>query len=100
MSTRPRQPRGLAEATASGEMAATYSPDGLTFEAITDLQCDVERELRRERLAEPTSWMSMSDTERHRIRPSLPLGDHRRLAGHDMTSLRSSPQDSILGRTE
>jgi hypothetical protein len=49
--------------------AAGYSPDGLTAEAITDLQRDVEHELRRERLREPTSWMSMSDTERHRIRP-------------------------------
>jgi len=52
-------------------MAATYSPDGLTFEAITDLQRDVEHELHRERRVEPTSWMSLSDTERQRIRPSL-----------------------------
>ncbi|GAY12441.1 hypothetical protein [Pseudonocardia sp. N23] len=46
-----------------------WTPDGLTFEVIRQLQHDAYAELGRERGPEPTAWHLMSDDERAEIRP-------------------------------
>ncbi|NMI02081.1 hypothetical protein [Pseudonocardia acidicola] len=47
----------------------SWSPDGLTLDAIEQLEHDVDAELDREGTAHPTSWLLMSEAERAGIRP-------------------------------
>lgn len=51
----------------------SWTPDGLTFDVVQQLQRDVYAELADEGVEAPTSWLSLSDDEREAIRPRATL---------------------------
>ncbi|MFE7201915.1 hypothetical protein ACFU8R_16755 [Pseudonocardia alni] len=63
------------------DLEESWTPDGLTFDVVHQIQRDVYAELAREPAGSDTSWLSLSEDERTAIRPRSGLrtvADQRR----------------------